>query len=40
MSVPSVLNALPVVNAIVATLFPATAVRHGLVPEPAAAARR
>lgn len=36
MSVFSVRNVLPVVTAIVATLFLATAVPHDLVPEPAA----
>ncbi len=38
MSVFSVRNVLPVVTAVVATLFLATAVPHDLVPGPAAAA--
>jgi hypothetical protein len=38
MSVLCVRNVLPVVTAIVATLFLATAVPHDLVPEPATAA--
>ena len=37
MSVFSIRNVLPVVTAVVATLFLATAVPHDLVPEPAAA---
>ena len=38
MSVLTVRNALPVVTSVVATLFLATAVPHGLVPEAAASA--
>jgi hypothetical protein len=38
MSVLSVRNVLPVVTSLVATLFLATAVPHGLVPEPPAGA--